>query len=101
MVPIVIFFLFMFVLMAVVVAPVVIFTVSRIVPRIVDRTVPPLVDRFASTTTPELDARLTRIEEAIDAMAVEIERIRAGDLDPNPQRPLLPGARSGEQGANS
>jgi hypothetical protein len=74
-----IYLLFMTLLIAVVVAPVVIFTVTRVVPRIVDRTVPPVVDRFVGTT-PELEARLTRIEEAIDAMATEIERLRTGEL---------------------
>ena len=74
-----IYLLFMTLLIAVVVAPVVIFTVTRVVPRIVDRTVPPVVDRFVGTT-PELEARLTRIEEAIDAMATEIERLRAGEV---------------------
>ena len=75
-----IYLLFMTLLIAVVVAPVVIFTVTRVVPRIIDRTVPPIADRFASGTSPEVEARLTRIEEAIDAMATEIERLRAGEV---------------------
>jgi hypothetical protein len=74
------FFFLMVVFMALVIAPVVIFTVTRIVPRVVDRTVPPIVDRFAAGTSPEIEARLTRIEEAIDAMAIEIERLRTGEL---------------------
>jgi hypothetical protein len=71
-----IYLLFMTVLIAVVVAPVVIYTVSRIVPRVIERSVPPV-----TRTSPEVEARLTRIEEAIDAMAIEIERIRTGDLE--------------------
>ena len=91
-----IYLLFMTLLIAVVVAPVVIFTVTRVVPRIVDRTVPPVVDRFVGTT-PELEARLTRIEEAIDAMATEIERIRTGNLEPyEPQRRLSERTRSSD-----
>jgi len=92
-----IYLLFMTLLIAVVVAPVVIFTVTRVVPRIIDRTVPPIADRFASGTSPEVEARLTRIEEAIDAMATEIERIRTGDLEPyEPQRRLSERTRSSD-----
>ncbi|MGH7710082.1 MAG: hypothetical protein ACREOG_02300 [Gemmatimonadaceae bacterium] len=79
----------MIVLLGVVVTPIVIFTVARVVPRVVDRTVPPIMDRFVSGTTPEVEARLTRIEEAIDAMAVEIERLRTGELDSYQARPRL------------
>lgn len=87
-----VFFLFMLVLMGVVVTPIVIFTVMRVVPRIIDRTVPPIVDRFVAGTavSPELDARLVRIEEAIDAMAVEIERMRTQELEPSDSLPQLP-----------
>ena len=84
------FFLFMLVLLGVVVTPIVIFTVMRVVPRIIDRTVPPLVDRItvSAAVSPELDARLIRIEEAIDAMAVEIDRMRMKELEASepPQR---------------
>lgn len=77
------FFLFVAVLFGLVITPVVIFTVMRVVPRVVDRTVPPIVDKIASAAlSPELDARLNRIEEAIDAMATEIERLRSGELPP-------------------
>ncbi|MGQ0641834.1 MAG: hypothetical protein ACT4P6_13880 [Gemmatimonadaceae bacterium] len=76
-----VYLLFLTLLIVVVIAPIVIFTVVRVVPRVVDRTVPPIVDRFAMGTSPEVEARLTRIEEAIDAMATEIERIRTGDLE--------------------
>lgn len=76
------FFLFIALLFGLVITPVVIFTVMRVVPRVVDRTVPPIVDRIASAAlSPELDARLTRIEEAIDAMAAEIERIRTSEIE--------------------
>ncbi len=71
-----IYLLFMTLLIAVVVAPIVIFTVSRVVPRVIERTVAPV-----TRTSPEIEARLARIEEAIDAMAIEIERIRTGDLE--------------------
>ncbi len=84
-----VYMLFLTVLIAVVVAPVVIFTVMRVVPRVVDRTVPPIVDRFASGMSPELDARLTRIEEAIDAMATEIERMRSHELETADSPPKL------------
>lgn len=86
------FFLFALVLMGVVVTPIVIFTVMRVVPRIIDRTVPPIVDRFVAGTavSPELDARLIRIEEAIDAMAVEIERMRTKELEPSESLQRLP-----------
>jgi hypothetical protein len=69
-------FMFMIVLLLVVVVPVVIFTVARVVPRVVDRTVPPAF----TSASPELEARLSRIEDAIDAMSVEIERLRTGEL---------------------
>ncbi len=87
------FFLFALVLMGVVITPIVIFTVMRVVPRVIDRTVPPIVDRItvSASVSPELDARLTRIEEAIDAMAVEIERLRARELDPPDVLRRLPG----------
>ena len=76
------FFFFIALLFGLVITPVVIFTVMRVVPRVVDRTVPPIVDRIASAAlSPELDARLNRIEEAIDAMATEIERMRAAQLE--------------------
>ena len=92
-----IYMLFMTLLIAVIVAPVVIFTVSRVVPRIVDRTVPPIVDRFASGTSPELEARLSRIEDAIDAMATEIELIRTHQLDGYQEQPRLGASRKAEQ----
>ena len=86
-------FFFFAVLLAVVVLPVTIFTVMRVVPRVVDRTVPPIVDRFSAGVplTQELDARLTRIEEAIDAMATEIDRMRTRDLESQPVQRQLPG----------
>lgn len=80
------FFMFMIVLLLVVIVPVVIFTVARVVPRVVDRTVPPAI----TPPSPELDARLSRIEDAIDAMAVEIERLRTGELPVESGRPRLP-----------
>ena len=70
-----IYLLFMTLLIAVVVAPIVIFTVSRIVPRVIERAVPTV-----TRTSPEIEARLTRIEEAIDAMAAEIEKLRTNEL---------------------
>jgi len=85
----VVYLLFMALLLAVVVAPIVIFTVTRVVPRVVDRTVPPIVDRFSSGVSPELEARLSRIEEAIDAMATEIENLRRRDLDAAAETPRL------------
>jgi len=76
------FFFFIALLFGLVITPVVIFTIMRVVPRVVDRTVPPIVDRIASAAlSPELDARLNRIEEAIDAMATEIERMRTGEVE--------------------
>ena len=76
------FFLFIALLFGLVITPVVVFTIMRVVPRVVDRTVPPIVDRIASAAlSPELDARLNRIEEAIDAMATEIERMRAAQFE--------------------
>jgi hypothetical protein len=84
--------MFMILLMLVIIVPVVIITVARVVPRVVDRTVPPVVDRFAGGTTPEIEARLTRIEDAIDAMAVEIERLRTGELPAAAAPRRLPGS---------
>jgi hypothetical protein len=80
------FFFFMLVMMMVLIVPVVIITVARVVPRVVDRVVPPV-----KGPSPELEARLTRIEDAIDAMAEEIERIRTGDLDEVQSSPRLKG----------
>lgn len=90
------FFLFLLVLLGVVVTPIVIFTVMRVVPRVIDRTVPPIVDRInvSAAMSPEVDARLTRIEEAIDAMAVEIDRMRAKGLEASDSLPQFP-RRSG------
>ena len=90
------FFLFLLVLLGVVVTPIVIFTVMRVVPRVIDRTVPPIVDRINvnAAMSPEVDARLTRIEEAIDAMAVEIDRMRAKELEASDSLPQFP-RRSG------
>lgn len=70
------FFLFLLVLITVLVLPVVLITVVKVVPRVIDRSLQPQ-DR----ATPELESRLARIEEAIDAMAVEIERLRTGEVD--------------------
>lgn len=85
------FFFFIALMFGLVITPVVIFTIMRIVPRVVDRTVPPIVDRIASATlSPELDARLSRIEEAIDAMATEIERLREIQPYEAPQRLRAP-----------
>ena len=90
------FFFFIALLFGLVITPVVIFTVMRVVPRVVDRTVPPIVDRIASAAlSPELDARLNRIEEAIDAMATEIERMKTGELENQEQRGRLKAGSSG------
>lgn len=70
------FFLFLLVLITVLVLPVVLITVIKVVPRMIERSIP-AQDR----TTPELESRLVRIEEAIDAMAVEIERLRTGEVE--------------------
>ncbi len=84
------FFFFIALMFGLVITPVVIFTIMRVVPRIVDRTVPPIVDRIASAAlSPELDARLNRIEEAIDAMATEIERMKTAELDSYQSPPKL------------
>ena len=92
------FFFFIALLFGLVITPVVIFTVMRVVPRVVDRTVPPIVDRIATAAlSPELDARLNRIEEAIDAMATEIERMKTGELE-NPERSGRLGAGSSGSG---
>jgi hypothetical protein len=84
------FFLAMIVLLLVVVVPVVIFTVARVVPRVVDRSVPII----SAAPSPELDARLSRIEDAIDAMAVEIERLRTGELPAESAPRRLPNSPS-------
>jgi hypothetical protein len=90
------FFLFMAVMFGLLVMPVVIFTIMRVVPRVVDRTVPPIVDRIASAAlSPELDARLNRIEEAIDAMATEIERMKMGELENQERHGRLSAGSSG------
>ncbi len=84
------FFFFIALLFGLIITPVVIFTIMRVVPRVVDRTVPPIVDRIASAAlSPELDARLNRIEEAIDAMATEIERMKTAELEAQDARPRL------------
>lgn len=84
------FFFFIALLFGLVITPVVIFTIMRVVPRVVDRTVPRIVDRIASAAlSPELDARLNRIEEAIDAMATEIERMRTGEVEAPEAQPRL------------
>ena len=90
------FFFFIALLFGLVITPVVIFTVMRVVPRVVDRTVPPIVDRIASAAlSPELDARLNRIEEAIDAMATEIERMKMGELENQARQGRLSAGSSG------
>ena len=92
------FFFFIALLFGLVITPVVIFTVMRVVPRVVDRTVPPIVDRIASAAlSPELDARLNRIEEAIDAMATEIERMKTGEIEAAEPRGRLTGGASGSE----
>ena len=92
------FFFFIALLFGLVITPVVIFTIMRVVPRVVDRTVPPIVDRIASAAlSPELDARLNRIEEAIDAMATEIERLRGGELPSYEPPPKLGAPRFTER----
>jgi hypothetical protein len=86
----------MAVMFGLLVMPVVIFTIMRVVPRVVDRTVPPIVDRIASAAlSPELDARLNRIEEAIDAMATEIERMKMGELENQERHGRLNAGSSG------
>lgn len=80
------YILVMLLMLAVIIVPVVIVTVARVVPRVVDRTVPPV-----APPSRELDARLTRIEDAIDAMAQEIERLRTGELDEVQPAPRLKG----------
>jgi hypothetical protein len=94
------YFMFMSLLIVAIVAPIVVITVTRVVPRVVDKTVPPIVDRFVSGVPPELEARLTRIEEAIEAIAVEVERLRTGDLQSYEPPPKLGAAPQGE-GAGS
>ena len=90
------FFFFIALLFGLVITPVVIFTIMRVVPRVVDRTVPPIIDRIASSAlSPELDARLNRIEEAIDAMATEIERMKTGEIEASESRGRLRGGTSG------
>jgi hypothetical protein len=94
------FFFFIALLFAVVITPVVVFTIIRVVPRVVDRTVPPIVDRITTASlSPELDARLNRIEEAIDAMATEIERMKTGELETykEPQRLGAPPIRDRDE----
>ncbi|HEV8361886.1 MAG TPA: hypothetical protein VGQ52_00085 [Gemmatimonadaceae bacterium] len=94
----VMFFFFIALLFGLVITPVVIFTIMRVVPRVVDRTVPPIVDRIASAAlSPELDARLNRIEEAIDAMATEIDRMKTAQLDAYQEPQRLGAPRIGEQ----
>lgn len=92
----VILFLLMLIFAVFVIAPVVIYTVSRVVPRVVDRSLAPIVDRIS----PELEGRLSRIEEAIDAMAGEIERMRERELNGPPASPQLPGTEREAQGAS-
>ncbi|MGQ0537889.1 MAG: hypothetical protein ACT4R6_02995 [Gemmatimonadaceae bacterium] len=78
-------------LIAALVIPVTIWAVLRVVPRIVDQTVPPIMNRFAErrdVAAGDVEERLSRIEEAIDAMAVQIERLN--------QRLLGDGEREGE-----
>jgi hypothetical protein len=79
------FFFFLLVLITVLVLPAVVFTVVKVVPRMIDRSLQQ--DR----ATPELESRLARIEDAIDAMAVEIERLRAGEEDAMSTARRLPG----------
>lgn len=67
------FFFFLLVLITVLVLPVVVIAVVKAVPR--------LIERSQDRAPPELESRLVRIEEAIDAMAVEIERLRTAEVD--------------------
>ena len=85
-------FFFLAVLVAVLViavVPIVIFSVLRTVTRLAQR------ESAAISMNRNLEARLSRMEEAIDAMAAQIERMRTGDdsaIEPDRSRAILPPA---------
>jgi hypothetical protein len=64
----------MFGLVAVIVPLIILFTVGAVAMRILQH-FGPRREQWITGTTPENEARFARIEEAIDAMAVQIERL--------------------------
>lgn len=63
-------------LIAYIVVPVVLYMIIRIVPPVVDRAVGTIE---GARRDAELEERLSRMEAAIDAMAVQLERLRASE----------------------